>query len=104
LKEEAHVMKLRTKQMLTGISLIVIGLGWVGLIQFDYGITITSVASSVTDEIDYERMDMSGDECRKLIYSFAGEMKKTAPNVLLPVIPLGIGFFLVGYASKKTAP
>ncbi len=81
-----------------------IGLGWVGLIQFGYGITISSVVSSVTDEIDYERKDLSGDECRKLIYSFAGKMKKSAPNVFLPVIPLGIGFFLVGYACKKKAP
>jgi hypothetical protein len=102
LKKETQMMNTRAKQIFTGICLIVIGLGWAGLIQFGYGITITSVASSVTDEIDYERKDLSGDECRKLMYSFAGKMKKSAPNVFLPVIPLGIGFFLVGYACKKT--
>ena len=97
-------MKPRTKQMLTGICLIVIGLAWVGLIQFGFGITATSLASNFADQIDYKRMDLSGDECRRYIYSFAGAVKKSAPNVLLPVIPLGIGFFLVGYACKKTAP
>jgi hypothetical protein len=74
------------------------------LIQFGFGITATSLASNFNDQIDYQRVDLTGDECRRLIYSFAAKVKQSAPNVFLPVIPLGIGFFLVGYAWKPQKP
>jgi len=97
-------MKPRTKQILLGLFLVLIGLAWLGLIKFDFEINLTSRSSNYTDQIDYQITDMTGAECIQHIRRFAHEIKKSAPNVLFPVIPLGIGFFLIGYACKKKAP
>lgn len=97
-------MKPRTKQILLGLFLVLIGLAWLSLIQFGFEMNLTSLSSNYTDQIDDQRTDLTGAECIQHIRRFAHEIKKSTPNVLFPIIPLGIGFFLVGYACKKTAP